>query len=66
MLIIETGGRSSVLNGGLEQSTIPITLAVFAALIAAVDLYSLKLRADRGDDWLPGDLASTPQHQGRR
>lgn len=61
MLMAETGGRSpSVLNGGLEQSTIPITLAAFAALIAAVDLYSLKLRADRGDDWLPGDFGFDP------
>ena len=47
MLMAETGGRSpSVLNGGLEQSTIPYTLAAFAALNAAVDLYSLKLRGE--------------------
>jgi len=61
MLMAETGGRSpSVLNGGLEQSTIPYTLAAFAALIAAVDVYSLKLRSERGDDWLPGDFGFDP------
>lgn len=61
MLLAETGGRSpSVLNGGLEQSTIPYTLAGFAALIAAVDLYSLKLRSERGDEWLPGDFGFDP------
>ena len=60
-LLAETGGRSpSVLNGGLEQSTIPVTLAAFALLIAAVDLYSLKLRDERGDDWLPGDFGFDP------
>lgn len=61
LLLTETAGRSpSVLNGGLEQSTIPATLGVFALLIAAVDLYALQRREERGDDWLPGDLGFDP------
>jgi hypothetical protein len=61
MMLAETGGRSpSVLNGGLEQATIPLTLAVFAGLIAAVDIYSLKLKAEQGDEWLPGDFGFDP------
>ena len=61
ILVAETNGRTpSILNGGLEQSTIPATLGVFALLIAAVDLYSLQLRAERGDDWLPGDFGFDP------
>ena len=61
ILVTETAGRSpSVLNGGLEQSTIPATLGAFALLIAAVDVYSLRLRDERGDEWLPGDLGFDP------
>ena len=38
LLLVETGGRSpSVLNGGLDQSTIPATLGLFAIGIAVVD-----------------------------
>ena len=60
-LLAETAGRTpSVLNGGLEQSTIPLTLGVGAALVAAVDVYALQLRAVRGDDWLPGDFDFDP------
>merc|ERR1712232_1088588 len=45
ILLTETGGRSpSVLNGGLEQGTIPLFLVFTALLIAAVDLRSLKLK----------------------
>ena len=55
MMLAETGGRSpSVLNGGLEQATIPLTLAVFAGLISAVDIYLLKLKAEQGSgSWNP-------------
>lgn len=61
MLLAETGGRSpSVLNGGLEQATIPLTLAIFGGMIAAVDIYSLKLKAEQGDEWLPGDFGFDP------
>merc|ERR1712032_1621566 len=45
---------------GLEQSTIPLTLCVFAGLIAVVDIYSLKLKDEQGDDWLPGDFGFDP------
>lgn len=61
ILTVETGGRTpSVLNGGLEQSTIPLTIAAFFLLIAAVDVYSLRLKEQRGDDWLPGDFGFDP------
>ena len=50
----------SVLNGGLEQATIPLTLAIFGGMIAAVDIYSLKLKAEQGDEWLPGDFGFDP------
>ena len=38
----------------------PLIGVVPALLIAAVDLYSLQLRAERGDDWLPGDFGFDP------
>jgi len=61
ILLTETGGRSpSVLNGGLEQGTIPIFLAATAALIAAVDLKSLKLKEEQGDAYIPGDFGFDP------
>lgn len=57
----ETGGRSpSVLNGGLEQSSIPFVLTLFAGLVAAIDFASLRRRQDMGDDWLPGDFGFDP------
>lgn len=60
-VLAETGGRTpSVLNGGLEQSTIPLTIAAFFTLIAAVDAYSLRLKDARGDEWLPGDFGFDP------
>ena len=60
LLLVETGGRSpSVLNGGLDQSTIPATLGLFAIVIAVVDAYSLKLR-EGTDDWMPGDFGFDP------
>mmetsp|Transcript_14968 Transcript_14968/g.38880 ORF Transcript_14968/g.38880 Transcript_14968/m.38880 type:complete len:248 (+) Transcript_14968:35-778(+) len=61
LLLTETAGRSpSVLNGGLEQGPIPITLAVFALAIGAIDLYSLKLKEEQGEAWLPGDFGFDP------
>mmetsp|Transcript_1624 Transcript_1624/g.4577 ORF Transcript_1624/g.4577 Transcript_1624/m.4577 type:complete len:271 (+) Transcript_1624:64-876(+) len=61
MLVAETGGRSpSVLNGGLEQTPVLATVGIFAALIAAVDIYSLKLKDERGENWLPGDFGFDP------
>ena len=61
MLLAETAGRSpSVLNGGLEQSGIPLTIGASALLIAAVDLYSLRLREEQGEDWIPGDFGFDP------
>jgi len=60
LLLTETGGRSpSVLNGGLEQSSIPLTILVFGLGIAIVDWYSLRLRDGR-DDWMPGDFGFDP------
>ena len=61
ILVAETGGRSpSVLNGGLEQSTIPLTLLFSALLVALVDLEALRLRKERGGGWLPGDFGFDP------
>ena len=61
ILLTETAGRTpSVLNGGLEQATIPYTIAALFVLIGWVDTYSLRLKAERGDDWLPGDFAFDP------
>jgi len=60
-LVAETGGRSpSVLNGGLEQSSIPLTLAGFGVLVGAIDWHSLQRREAAGDEWLPGDFQFDP------
>ncbi|KAL1503604.1 hypothetical protein AB1Y20_012081 [Prymnesium parvum] len=60
-LLASTGGRTpSVLNGGLEQSTIPLTLALALALTAAVDVASLRRRSDVGEGWMPGDFGFDP------
>merc|ERR1711998_440975 len=56
-LVAETGGLSpSVLNGGLEQSTIPGTVIAFAALISLIEAQGLRLKEQQGGDWVPGDL----------
>mmetsp|Transcript_10657 Transcript_10657/g.31725 ORF Transcript_10657/g.31725 Transcript_10657/m.31725 type:complete len:139 (+) Transcript_10657:1-417(+) len=61
MVLAETGGRSpSVLNGGLFEGSIPYFVAAAFALIGAVDAYSLKLKEERGEDWLPGDFGFDP------
>mmetsp|Transcript_25573 Transcript_25573/g.75070 ORF Transcript_25573/g.75070 Transcript_25573/m.75070 type:complete len:287 (+) Transcript_25573:3-863(+) len=61
MLLVETGGRSpSVLNGGLEQGPVPYALAFFALLIGAVDAYSIKLKEEKGDSYVPGDFGFDP------
>lgn len=61
MLLSELGGRSpSVLNGGLGLGPIPYTVGAFALLIAAVDVYSLKIKAETGPNWLPGDFGFDP------
>mmetsp|Transcript_14224 Transcript_14224/g.38305 ORF Transcript_14224/g.38305 Transcript_14224/m.38305 type:complete len:260 (+) Transcript_14224:170-949(+) len=61
LLLTETAGRSpSVLNGGLEQGVIPLVILSAAALVGAVDAYSLKLKAEVGENWLPGDFGFDP------
>jgi hypothetical protein len=61
LLLSELGGRSpSVLNGGLGLGPIPYTVGAFALLIAAVDAYSLKIKANVGETWLPGDFGFDP------
>ena len=58
-LVAETGGLSpSVLNGGLEQSVIPAAVLGFAALISAVELHGLNIKAERGPAWVPGDFGT--------
>ncbi|KAJ1626490.1 chloroplast light-harvesting complex protein precursor Lhcz1 [Pavlovales sp. CCMP2436] len=57
----ELGGKSpSVLNGGLGLGPIPFVIAAFAVLIAGVDIYSLKLKGEVGENWLPGDFGFDP------
>jgi light-harvesting complex I chlorophyll a/b binding protein 1 len=57
----QLGGMSpSVLNGGLGLGPIPFTVAAFAVLIAAVDLKSIELKGEVGEDWLPGDFGFDP------
>merc|ERR1711998_447720 len=58
-LVAETGGLSpSVLNGGLEQSTIPSAVITFALLISLVEAQGLRIKKSDGDDWLPGDYGT--------
>lgn len=60
LLLTETGGRSpSVLNGGLEQSGIPLTLGLLVLGCGIVDFYALKIREGK-DDWMPGDFGFDP------
>ena len=59
-LVAETGGLSpSVLNGGLEQSTIPGVVIAFAALISLVEKQGLRIKEARGASWVPGDYGTT-------
>jgi light-harvesting complex I chlorophyll a/b binding protein 1 len=65
MLMTETAAGSaqhpSVLNGGLEQGPVPALTAIFALLVAAVDVLALRLREERGENtWLPGDFNFDP------
>jgi len=58
-LVAETGGLSpSVLNGGLEQSTIPSVVVTFALLVSLVEAQGLRIKRSDGDDWLPGDYGT--------
>jgi hypothetical protein len=50
----------SVLNGGLGLGPIPFTVAAFAVLIAAVDVKSIQLKGEVGENWLPGDFGFDP------
>jgi len=60
-LVAETAGRSpSVLNGGLEQSTIPLTVLAFFVAIAAIDFQSLKIKEEKGAMYIPGDFGFDP------
>jgi len=59
-LVAETGGLSpSLINGGLEQSTIPGAVITFALLISLVEAQGLRIKKARGDDWIPGDYGTT-------
>jgi len=60
-LLTATGGRSpSVLNGGLEMTTVPLFLAAAAVAVGALDMASLRLRDEQGDAYVPGDYAFDP------
>jgi hypothetical protein len=60
-ILNETGGRSpSVLNGGLEQGVVPLFMLALALVIGAIDASSLKLRAEKGEDFVPGDFGFDP------
>lgn len=55
-LVAETGGLSpSVLNGGLEQSSIPLSVLSFFALASLIEERGRQLKREQGDEWLPGD-----------
>merc|ERR1711918_57707 len=55
-LVAETGGLSpSVLNGGLEQSTIPSAVVSFFVLASLIEAQGLRVKQAQGDEWLPGD-----------
>lgn len=59
--LAQIGGKSpSVLNGGLGLGPVPYTIAAFALLIAAVDIYSIQLKKEVGENWLPGDFGFDP------
>lgn len=60
-ILTETSGRApSVLNGGLEQSTLPLFVGVVALAIGALDLESLRQREKNGNDFVPGDYGFDP------
>lgn len=59
--LAQLGGKSpSVLNGGLGLGPIPYTVGAFALAIAAIDVYSIQLKKDAGDGWVPGDFGFDP------
>jgi len=54
-LVAQTGGLSpSVLNGGLEQSYIPASVATFVLAASIIELQGLRIKEAQGDSWLPG------------
>lgn len=60
-VLAETFGRNpTLLNGGLEQSSIPFFMIVVAGLISAIDLKSLQIREADGDAFTPGDFGFDP------
>ena len=60
-VLTETSGRApSVLNGGLEQSVLPVFLLAVAATIGNLDLQSLDMREEQGEDFAPGDYQFDP------
>jgi len=53
----ETLGRSpSIVNGGLEQGEIPLTILAFLAAGAVVEYLTNKLKKEQGADYVPGDI----------
>jgi hypothetical protein len=67
-ILTATDGRSpSVLNGGLDQTTVPLFMAAVALAIGALDQASLRIRADKsaacelyGPGFIPGDFGFDP------
>jgi len=60
-LLTETSGRSpNVLNGGLEQGTVPAFLLGVAIGIGAIDSVSLSLKDKMKDRFVPGDFGFDP------
>merc|ERR1719161_2498687 len=53
----ETLGRSpSIVNGGLEQGEIPLTIVAFLAGVAIVEYLTDKLKKEQGSSYVPGDV----------
>jgi light-harvesting complex II chlorophyll a/b binding protein 5 len=53
----ETLGRSpSIVNGGLEQGEIPLTILAFLAAGAVVEYLTDKLKKEQGANYVPGDI----------
>jgi light-harvesting complex II chlorophyll a/b binding protein 5 len=53
----ETLGRSpSIVNGGLEQGEIPLTILAFLAGGAIVEYFTDKLKKEQGASYVPGDI----------
>jgi light-harvesting complex II chlorophyll a/b binding protein 5 len=53
----ETLGRSpSIVNGGLEQGEIPLTILAFLAAGAVVEYLTNKLKKEQGANYVPGDI----------